>query len=179
MIEITSFARAYPSERRIYRIDRWTVPLPGGLPLAASAWFFSSACLVAALFQAPGLSSVAKAVGWPALLIVLPGALATGATRRLGDGRTLPQLITHAAAFTLASRSAGEAAEIPESAERVMVASSPSLPLSRFRICGPAELLTTGYELDTDRAGGPILVPGGTRPLRLALASTDRIEVRA
>jgi len=59
---LRSYARAFATNRRIYRIDRWAVPIPGGLPLAASAWFLALAITLIGLAQLPGVNAMASVV---------------------------------------------------------------------------------------------------------------------
>ena len=90
-MRINSYAKAFPKDRRIYRIDRWTIPIPGGLPLAASAWFVLLALTTIILAQLPLLNVGVQRVGWPAAVLLGPGALSITLTRQTKDGRSLPQ----------------------------------------------------------------------------------------
>jgi hypothetical protein len=100
-MRIRSYAGAFARDRRIYRIDRWTIPVPGGLPLAASAWFATLALAMLALGQLPVVGRATSVVGWPAAVLVGPGALAAVLTRPTVDGRSVPSLAVAAARWHL------------------------------------------------------------------------------
>ena len=36
---IRSYRRVFEVDRRIYRVDRWALPVPGGVPLRAVGYF--------------------------------------------------------------------------------------------------------------------------------------------
>lgn len=137
-MRIRSYARAFPSDRRIYRIDRWAVPVPGGLPLAASVWFVALAIAVWTMGQLPGVGQIVHVVGWPAAVIVGPGAGALGLTRRCDDGRTLPELAMHRVTFGLRKRCERSVTPAPL-AKALRVAGDTSLP-GRVIVHGPGRV---------------------------------------
>jgi len=149
---IRSYARAFPTDRRIYRIDRWAIPIPGGLPLAASAWFLALALAVWAIGQLPGVGRVVEVVGWPAAVIVAPGAGALAFTRRCDDGRTLPRLTLHRTAFEVRARCTRDV--VPAPLPRAFrVAADATLP-GRVLVHGPGRIaLPTWAHAQVTRRG--------------------------
>jgi len=51
---LRSYRRVFRIERRLYRIEDWRLPLPGGVPLRAVAYFFVAELCVLVLAQLPG-----------------------------------------------------------------------------------------------------------------------------
>ena len=47
---IRSFRRVFEVDRRIYRVDRWPVPVPGGIPLRALGYFLAALLLILLLW---------------------------------------------------------------------------------------------------------------------------------
>ena len=136
-MRIRSYARAFPSDRRIYRIDRWTVPLPGGLPLAASAWFLAFALAMLAIGQLPGIRSAVHVIGWPAAVLVGPGAGAVALTRRCEDGRTLPAVAFARIAYELRARLCPKPLDAPAPLTPVLIALGDTTLPGRVRVHGP------------------------------------------
>jgi len=181
-MQIRSYVRAFPADRRIYRIDRWSIPVPGGLPLAASAWFVALAIVMCGVGQLPGIDRAVAMVGWPAATIVLPGAGAVALTRRCNDGRTLPRLAAHRLAFALRGdcRSARTAIPLPQ---LIRVAGDLSLP-GRARVLGPGRVTLPTWTRVRVLSTARILVDSGAVAVReravvVMLAAGDAVEVRA
>lgn len=86
-LQIRSYRRVFRIERRLYRIDRWTLPIPGGVPLLALGYFTSALLVMLALSHLPLISVVIGVVPVPLRYVVLPAALATIATQVEPDGR--------------------------------------------------------------------------------------------
>src|SRR3954468_7405349 len=81
---IRSYRRVFEVDRRIYRVDRWALPVPGGVPLRAVGYFLGALLLVLALGRVPGVGDVPA----PFRLVVIPLALAVLGTQAAPDGRT-------------------------------------------------------------------------------------------
>jgi hypothetical protein len=185
-MRIDSYARAIPGSRRIYRIDRWTIPVPGGLPLAASAWFATLAVAAMLLGQTSVLAGVQRAVGWPATVLVAPGALAAALTRVGADGRTLPAHAACALRYRLARLAARRLAP----AVAVVVARGAWFACDhtlagRVRVHGPGRVLLDAAMALQQQADGVIAAArmhladpdAGGAPQLVALAEGQVMDV--
>jgi hypothetical protein len=47
-LTIRSYRRVFEVDRRIYRVDRWALPVPGGVPLRGMGYFAAAVALVVA-----------------------------------------------------------------------------------------------------------------------------------
>jgi TcpE family len=84
---IRSYRRVFEVDRRIYRVDRWALPVPGGVPLRGVAYFVAALGLVLVLGRLPGFSELLGAVSAPLRFVVGPLAVAVLATQATPDGR--------------------------------------------------------------------------------------------
>jgi hypothetical protein len=81
-VVIRSYRRVFEVDRRIYRVDRWALPVPGGVPLRALGYFATTVLLMVLL---------GDLVSWlspPLRYVVIPLAVAVLATQAAPDGRT-------------------------------------------------------------------------------------------
>jgi hypothetical protein len=79
---IRSYRRVFEVDRRIYRVDRWALPVPGGVPLRAVGYFAATVLLVVLL------GDVLAFLSPPLRYVVLPLAVAILGTQAAPDGRT-------------------------------------------------------------------------------------------
>jgi conjugation transfer TcpE-like protein len=84
---IRSYRRVFEVDRRIYRVDRWALPVPGGVPLRGVAYFVAALALVVVAGRMPGLGELVEAVSAPLRYVVGPLAVAVLATQATPDGR--------------------------------------------------------------------------------------------
>jgi TcpE family len=84
---IRSYRRVFEVDRRIYRVDRWALPVPGGVPLRGVAYFVAALGLVLVAGRLPGLGELLAAVSAPLRYVVGPMAVAVLATQATPDGR--------------------------------------------------------------------------------------------
>lgn len=86
-LEIRSFRVVFALERRLFRIDRWRLPLPYGLPVRGIG--YAAAALLSVLIAGalPGLGVVVAAVPAPVRLVIGPAAMAALLARVRIDGR--------------------------------------------------------------------------------------------
>src|SRR3954449_5504224 len=80
---IRSYRRVFQVDRRIYRVDRWALPVPGGVPLRAVGYFLGTLLAVLALGRLPGFSEISA----PIRFVVLPLGVAVLGTQAAPDGR--------------------------------------------------------------------------------------------
>ena len=84
---VRSYRRVFEVDRRIYRVDRWVLPVPGGVPLRGVAYFV--AALLAAVLAArlPIIGGVVGELAAPLRYVVLPFGVALLGTQVAPDGR--------------------------------------------------------------------------------------------
>ena len=85
---IRSYRRVFEVDRRLYRVDRWALPVPGGVPLRGLAYFAATVVAVAVLGRVPGVGELLGALAPPLRYVVLPLVVAVLATQAAPDGRT-------------------------------------------------------------------------------------------
>ena len=102
--------RVFRVERRLYRIERWRIPVPGGIPLRAAAYTVAKLLVVLAAGRLPGLGALI-ALAHPAYpYVLLPLAVGVLGSQVAPDGRA-----TH----SLRARLAGAQAARPAAQRRV------------------------------------------------------------
>src|SRR3954466_13635570 len=82
-VMIRSYRRVFEVDRRIYRVDRWALPVPGGVPLRAVGYFVATLLVVLLLGRLPGASEISA----PIRFVVIPLAVALFGTQAAPDGR--------------------------------------------------------------------------------------------
>src|SRR3954454_24658794 len=84
---IRSYRRVFEVDRRIYRVDRWALPVPGGVPLRAVAYFVAAVLAVLVGGSLPGIGELVAGVSAPLRFVVAPLAAAVLGTQAAPDGR--------------------------------------------------------------------------------------------
>jgi TcpE family len=84
---IRSYRRVFEVDRRIYRVDRWALPVPGGVPLRAVGYFVAALLGVLAAGALPLVGEAVAAVSAPLRFVVVPLAVAVLGTQVAPDGR--------------------------------------------------------------------------------------------
>src|SRR3954447_20161316 len=84
---IRSYRRVFEVDRRIYRVDRWALPVPGGVPLRAVAYFAAALIVVIVAGALPGVGELVSGVSAPLRFVVAPLAVAVLASQAAPDGR--------------------------------------------------------------------------------------------
>src|SRR3954467_4952318 len=84
---IRSYRRVFEVDRRIYRVDRWALPVPGGVPLRAVGYFTATVLAVLVLGALPGTGELVELLSAPLRYVVLPLAIALLGTQVAPDGR--------------------------------------------------------------------------------------------
>ena len=69
---IRSYRRVFEVDRRIYRIDRWTLPVPGGVPLRGLGYFVAAVLAVIVCGRLPAVGVLVDALSPPLRYGVLP-----------------------------------------------------------------------------------------------------------
>ena len=60
-VVIRSYRRVFEVDRRIYRVDRWALPVPGGVPLRAVGYFAATLLAVIVAGSLPGIGELVGA----------------------------------------------------------------------------------------------------------------------
>ena len=84
---VRSYRRVFEVDRRIYRVDRWALPVPGGVPLRGLGYFAVAVAAVAAAGALPGAGAVVGMLSAPLRFVVVPLAVAVLGTQVAPDGR--------------------------------------------------------------------------------------------
>src|SRR3954465_14204099 len=84
---IRSYRRVFEVDRRIYRVDRWALPIPGGVPLRAVGYFVASLLGILAAGALPLVGEAVGVVSAPLRFVVVPLAFAVLGTQVAPDGR--------------------------------------------------------------------------------------------
>src|SRR4051812_50093708 len=89
---IRSYRRVFEVDRRIYRVDRWALPVPGGVPLRAVAYFVAALLAVIVAGALPGIGELVSGVSAPLRFVVAPLAGAGLGSPAGPPGRRAPPL---------------------------------------------------------------------------------------
>src|SRR4051794_39361905 len=85
---IRSYRRVFEVDRRIYRVDRWALPVPGGVPLRAVGYFAAAVLAGGVLGALPLTGGLVGGVSGPVRDVGLPLGVAGLGTQAAPDGRT-------------------------------------------------------------------------------------------
>src|SRR5215218_9238566 len=85
---IRSYRRVFEVDRRIYRVDRWALPVPGGVPLRAVGYLAATVLAVVILDGLPVIGEGLAMLSPPLRYVMLPFAIAVLGTQAAPDGRT-------------------------------------------------------------------------------------------
>src|SRR3954469_26057393 len=85
---VRSYRRVFEVDRRIYRVDRWALPVPGGVPLRAVGYFAVALLTMIVAGAVPAMNELAGTLSSPIRFVVLPLAVAVLGTQAAPDGRT-------------------------------------------------------------------------------------------
>src|SRR5436190_9297654 len=179
---IRSYRRVFEVDRRIYRVDRWALPVPGGVPLRAVGYFFATLLLVLVLDRLPLVADVSA----PIRFVVIPLAVAVLGSQAAPDGRAAHRFAVDwlRLRWRARRRSAGRVMVL----EDEPIAWHGDLPvrwdaagaeLHRGRVRGPARVT---FNVPVELRGRDrriIARPGGQAPSgAVVLAAGTELEVR-
>lgn len=179
---IRSYRRVFQVDRRIYRVDRWALPVPGGVPLRAVGYFIAALLLVLLLGRVPGFTEISA----PIRFVVLPLAVAVLGTQAAPDGRVAHRFALDwvRLRWRARRRSAGrpmalEGEPIPWHGELPVRWDGDGAQLHAGRVRGPARI-TFGVPVEVrDRGGRLVARPGEDVPeAPVVLCAGTDLEVR-
>jgi hypothetical protein len=84
---IRSYRRVFEVDRRIYRVDRWALPVPGGIPLRGVGYFVTTVLGIVVLGALPASGELLELLSPPLRYVVLPLLVAVLGTQVAPDGR--------------------------------------------------------------------------------------------
>jgi hypothetical protein len=144
---VRSYRRVFEVDRRIYRVDRWALPVPGGVPLRGVAYFALALVAVVVAGVLPGLGGVVGALSAPLRYVVVPLAVAVLGTQAAPDGRVAHRFAWEWLCLRVRSRRRSAGRAVPLEGEPVawrgVLATrwdEHATELRRGRIAGPARV---------------------------------------
>src|SRR5829696_8796444 len=184
---IRSYRRVFEVDRRIYRVDRWALPVPGGVPLRAVGYFAAALLAMIAAGALPGLSELAGALSAPIRFVVLPLAVAVLGSQAAPDGRAAHRFACDWLCLRLRARrrSLGrvvslEGEPITWDGELALRFDGDDARLHRGRVRGPARVTFNVPMRLSDGSGGlvALALPAGDVPQSVVLGGGESMEVR-
>jgi hypothetical protein len=186
-VVIRSYRRVFEVDRRIYRVDRWALPVPGGVPLRAVGYYAAAVLVVILAGSLPGLGELVSGVSAPVRFVVLPLAVAVLGTQAAPDGRAAHRFAWDWLSLRLRAhrRSSGrvvalEGEPVLWDAELALRWDGEGAQLRHGRVRGPAKVVFhVPVRLSAHR--GRLLVrprPEGEVPQAVVLCPGATLEVR-
>lgn len=175
---VRSYTLVFRRRWRIFRIQRWRIPLPGGLELRLVGYWLACLAAIAVLTRLPGLGGVIAVLPSSVRFLVVPLMAAWGLSRWEVDGRAPHRALAGAVGWWLRPRVVASFRRVPPvgtiEAPVTEVALAPDLAGSRYPrgvVRGPADLLLR-YPVEARRWGARRIGLGREpRTLRLRGAS--------
>lgn len=184
---IRSYRRVFEVDRRIYRVDRWALPVPGGVPLRGLGYFVATILVLIGFGRLPGVGELVGALSPPLRFVVLPLAVAVLGTQAAPDGRSAHRFAWGWLRFRLRARRRCTGRAVALEGEPVACGGvlgvcwdSHDAALHRARVRGPARVtFAVPVYLDA-RGGGLVARPGAGEPSGQAVVLGGRqvLEVR-
>jgi hypothetical protein len=184
---IRSYRRVFEVDRRIYRVDRWALPVPGGVPLRAVGYF--AATVMAVIFAAslPGIGDLVGGISPPIRFIVIPLAVAVFGTQAAPDGRAAHRFAWDWLCLRLRARRrcagrvvALEGEPVKWDGELPLRPDSDGTQIRHARVHGPARITFHVPVALTDRGGKLVArpAPEGEPGQAVVLCAGARLELR-
>jgi hypothetical protein len=178
---VRSYRLVFRRRWRIFRIQNWRIPLPGGLELRLLGYWLATLGAIAALGRLPLLGAAVAALPPSLRLLALPIAAAWALSRWEIDGRSPHRALAGLCAWRLRPRVLAAGRRCPPSgvdfAPLRRLALAPDLSGSEYprgRLTGPARLLLR-YPVRVELDGVPRR-RGATRRERAAAARLWRLS---
>ena len=182
-VVIRSYRRVFEVDRRIYRVDRWALPVPGGVPLRAVGYFVATLLSVLLLGALPGTGELVTILSPPLRYVVLPLAIAILGTQAAPDGRSAHRFAADWLRYRMRSRrrSAGRVVVLEEEpvrwdGELAVRWDGDGAQLHRGRVRGPARVT---FNVPVDMRGLEVrAAPDGVSGDAVVLGGGAVLEVR-
>jgi len=115
-VTVRSYQRVFRVDRRIHQIDRWVLPIPGGLPLRTLGYFVGTLLAILILDGLPLVGDLIGALSPPMRYVLIPAAVAALGSQIAPDGRSAHRYALTWLAFGLRARrrSAGHAVPLED-----------------------------------------------------------------
>ena len=185
---IRSYRRVFEVDRRIYRVDRWALPVPGGVPLRAVGYFAVTVLALIVTGSLPGTGPLVSALSPPIRFVVVPLAVAVLGTQAAPDGRAAHRFALDWLRLRLRAhrRSCGRAIALENEpiawdGELAVRYDSADARLHRGRVRGPARVTFAVPARLSDR-GGRLVAHAqaeGEAGQAVVLCGRETLEVRA
>src|SRR4051794_7930839 len=147
---VRSYRRVFRVDQRIYRVDRWALPVPGGVPLRGVVYFAVTLVVVVAAGALPLLGDVVGLLSPPLRYAILPLGVAVLGAQAAPDGRAAHRFAGDWLCSRARRRRRCAGRPVPLEGEsvawhgRVAVQWDESAPhLERARVTGPATVTFT------------------------------------
>jgi hypothetical protein len=184
---IRSYRRVFEVDRRIYRVDRWALPVPGGVPLRAVGYFVATLVLVIVMGSLPATSELVGALSEPIRFVVVPLAVAVLATQAAPDGRSAHRFASDWLRLRLRARRrcagrivALENEPLAWDGELAVRFDGADTRIHRGRVTGPARATFAVPVRLADHTGRLVAhaTPEGERGQAVVLCARETMEVR-
>lgn len=180
-IVIRSYRQVFRLRRRIYRVDRWAIPVPGGVPLVGLAYFAAVLLGMLVLGALPLIGGLVELVPAQIRHVLIPLAVAVLACQTAPDGRRVDRFVRSWIGFRLrALRRSRAGDEVPFSGRLWVAHDHRRARVSRARVRGPVRVTTTfPARLETSLTGKAVIRPCSEgEPVQVELAAGEVLEVR-
>jgi hypothetical protein len=187
-VVIRSYRRVFEVDRRIYRVDRWALPVPGGVPLRAVAYFAAALLAMIAAGALPVLGELVAAVSAPIRFVVVPLAVAVLGTQAAPDGRAAHRFAWDWLRLRLRARrrSGGRVVALEDEpvawhGDLALRWDGDGAELRRGRVRGPARATFHVPVMLRDGSGRLVArvgAPDGRAPQTVVLCAGETMEVR-
>jgi hypothetical protein len=185
---IRSYRRVFEVDRRIYRVDRWALPVPGGVPLRAVGYVVAALLAVIVAGSLPAVGELVVSVSAPLRFVVIPLAVAVLGTQAAPDGRVAHRFAWDWLRLRLRSRRRSSGRVVPLESEPIawhgelpVRWDGSSARLRRSRVMGPARITFSVPVRFSDRGGRLVArsVDAGERGQLVVVCGGTRLEVRS
>jgi hypothetical protein len=183
---VRSFSGVFALERRLFKVDRWRIPVPYGVPVRGLGYAFAALAALAVLSSLPVLGALIGALPAPVRWLVVPVGCGYALTQIRVDGRCAHAAGAAWARFMLGPRALSGFRPLqggPWSLGEIVMAADESSPrYRRCRIEGAGRLLFRYPASAVQRRRTLVLEQTSSRPMwsgkRLELKPGQRLVVR-